>query len=350
MDHAFTLILALLVAASPYAAPGLPGRPMFVSAQLDEAGLSDAAFRVLGRIYRRWTPERGCYEAKASMVDSIPMSKDRLYAALDELDRRRFIVRSGRGAGARIDPLPPSEWLAEEEAARDENVRETQTNRMSGNPGQTQGECLDNPDKLCPENPDLRMSGNPGHKGDPPKGIHEGDFLATTTTPDGQEGAPPMVVVEDGGEEPEEVDPDRDAKNRAWALLRDRDVADAVALAAEHWAVVPQAVEVYDRKLATGEVSGPGWLTGALRRGFRHESPTPARQAATRRGPLPEAVNPVALAHSIAEGPVASPETVAGAMDDWRQAAAAIAARRESEPRRKRHPVRAADLAPDTEA
>lgn len=301
---------------------------MFVAAQLDDAGLSDAAFRVLGRINRRWTPERGCYESKAKMVDTIPMSKDRLYAALDELDRRRFIERTGRGAGARIDPLPPSEWLTEEEAERLENVRETRTHRMSGNPGQTPGECLDNPDKLCPGNPDLRMSGNPGHKGDPPKGIHEGPSSTTTTQPGPDGGAVDPgaegVVVDDqdqgavvGGTE------HADEKNAAWRMLQSRGVAQAVPLAADHWRHVPAAVEVYDRGLADGSIGGPGWFTGALP-SWRTPTVAPAKQAATHTGRTPEQERGTAKTMGLLRDPTppASADVVAASMAE---AEAAIA-------------------------
>ena len=84
---------------------------MLVSAAADDAGLSVHAFRVLGRICRRWSERDGCYESSANMARACRMKRDTLYRALGELEARSMIRRTDRpGRSSRIDPTPPSDW------------------------------------------------------------------------------------------------------------------------------------------------------------------------------------------------------------------------------------------------
>ena len=291
LAKSFALALCLSVAtASPYSAPGVPRAPMFVLSDLDDAGLSANAFRVLGRVYRRWHPERGCYESKAEMRRGCRLGKDAFYSALNELEDRRFIRRSGRGPGARIDWRPPSDWLDEAPGPPAEFVRDRGTNGLSGSGDETPEVCPDPGTKVCPDPRDKGLSGSRDHKGIPPKGVHEGTQEETTAIgPDlgsaDRGGVPGAAVVLDG--DGKAADPDRDAKNRAWRMLMDRRVAQAEPLAAEHWRHVPAAVEVYDRGLADGSIGGPGWFAGALP-GWRTPTVAPAKQAATHTGRTPE--------------------------------------------------------------
>lgn len=83
---------------------------MFVPAVVDDAGLSPNAFRIYGRICRRWSERQGCNEAKVNMARACGMGKTACFDALNELEERGMILRSGSGKASRIDLVPPSGW------------------------------------------------------------------------------------------------------------------------------------------------------------------------------------------------------------------------------------------------
>ena len=310
--------------------------PLYNPSQLDDAGLSANAFRVFGRICRRWTRARGCYESKPAMAEGCRMNRKTLYAALAELEDRRFIERTGRGPGARIDWRPPSEWLAEPAGVRPNPGPERSSQSEPLSPGVSPGSGAE----VSPNPGAEGSSQSRGLKGYPPKGIHEGTKEETTAigVGDGSAGPEPepgaVVFFEEDNPDPptptREADPHRDAKNAAFVALRERgvDAENATALAAEHWAIVPEVVERYDAGWESGDIAGPGWLIPTLR-DYRRPRPTPAKQAATHTGRTPEQDRGSKAAaeatREIAAGEV--PGTPGGA-SDWR---AVMEAEREAE-------------------
>ena len=108
------ILLLALVAASPYAAPGVHKLPLFVAADLDELGLSPHAFRIACRIARRWDPEDGCYESVPNMAEGCRMDRKTGWKAVGELLERRVVEATPRpGKTTRYDFLPAREWVRE---------------------------------------------------------------------------------------------------------------------------------------------------------------------------------------------------------------------------------------------
>lgn len=85
--------------------------PIPTHSALDDAGLSVYAFRIAGRIGRRWNERRGCDESVNNMADGCGMDRKTAYAAIKELTQRGIVVKTTRpGKPSRFDFAPVEEW------------------------------------------------------------------------------------------------------------------------------------------------------------------------------------------------------------------------------------------------
>ena len=295
---------------------------MFVPAALDDAGLSPEAFRIFGRVCRRWSPERGCDESKARMMAELGIGRDPFWAALRELEARRFVERSGRGKGARIDWLPPSEWL-DARPAEAENGPDSGPNRKVRQEDQTDDEWSGERTKEWSDSRTKRMVRNPDHKGIPP----EGDPLKGPSEPaaagrDEEGGADPVpdaAAVED-----EKRGDPSDPRNRAYVLLAERGVDGPVAkrLAAAHAAESVDAVATACHRFDREGGKSPGWLVRAVEEGYASAPPSPSRQAATPGRPREAEEGSKIPARLVAEDAAGRPGQSAEP-PDWRELAEA---------------------------
>lgn len=87
---------------------GLP----FITAALDDYGLSMTEFRVYCRVLRRHSPSDGCCEGTRPMAAGCQISDRTVRTALEVLTAAGLLSRTDRGPGvpARFDPQPPSAW------------------------------------------------------------------------------------------------------------------------------------------------------------------------------------------------------------------------------------------------
>lgn len=150
--------------------------PLFVLAEIDDAGLTPSEMRVLVRVARRWSPTLGCFESAPAMAEACGLNVKTVRAALRALTVRGILVDTPRdGQTTRYDWGDPARWRTPE-ASR------TLPNERVGDP--TQSDTLPDP------NP-TRSAGTPlpnervdhptrlsTHKGIPLKAIPKGSVRA----------------------------------------------------------------------------------------------------------------------------------------------------------------------------
>jgi hypothetical protein len=78
----------------------------------DDAKLTQAQFRLFGRIYRRYNRTHGCYESLPEMAKGCKMSLNTARDAKRDLLARRMVVETERpGQTSRLDVTAPVEWI-----------------------------------------------------------------------------------------------------------------------------------------------------------------------------------------------------------------------------------------------
>ena len=322
--------LALVATPSAHVAPGLYTAPHRAPDALWTAELSDAAKVVWsvirqvqgGRAGEDVRPARATMDHYGALCNKSRNAVEKnvkvlvAWGWLEDCgawqgDRRVRLLRCH--VGAQTEPVAPGD--APEKAAP-QAANNPPPRRASLRESRLPGE--NNPPPRREKAASQADSPTPPYKEESYQGILSGNPTTTTVEVDGK-GEPSAdvggVVVLNPADGNADAGPERDAKNRAWKLLDDRGVAAAVELARQHWQHVPAAVEVYDQKLAAGLIDGPGWFAGALPR-WTAPRPTPARQASTHTGPLPEADRARAAAAAAREAPPAAAETVASSVAD----------------------------------
>lgn len=92
---------------------------MFVRSSLDEAGLTQAEFRVLGHIYRRAGTKNGAYPGIDSIAKTCLMSRTTVVKAIRGLEARRMISADRKyGRTSVYFPLLESQWAPKPDQIR----------------------------------------------------------------------------------------------------------------------------------------------------------------------------------------------------------------------------------------